>query len=115
VTGMGTLISLFGVVLLFLLIWAGLLLIVMPALGQRLLRRTAVFVGLFLIFLVSFNLLWGLLRSINPFALVLSVAVLSPLAYFVRERRIGAAKRHDGTHPVERTPVMPRHIPGDDQ
>jgi hypothetical protein len=112
---MGTLISLFGVVLLFFLILSGLLLIVAPAVGQRLLRKTATFTGLFLVLIIAFNLIWGFIRSIDSIAPILAFAVLSLVAYLVREHRIGAGKRSERPHPVERTPVMPRHIPGDGQ
>ena len=87
---MDTLFSLFGVVLLFLLILSGLLLIVAPAVGQRLLRKTATFAGLFFVLIIAFNLIWGFIRSIDSIAPILAFAVLSLVAYLVREHRIGA-------------------------
>jgi hypothetical protein len=55
------------------------------------------------------------LRSISPLLSVLGVAAASIVAYFVREYRLGHSKLRDGPRHVERSPVMPRHIPGDDQ
>ena len=63
---MGTLISLFGALLLFFLTLSGLLLIVAPALGRRMLHKTAVFAGLFIVLLVALNVLWQMVHSINP-------------------------------------------------
>jgi hypothetical protein len=112
---MGALVSLFGCVLLLLLTLSGLLLIVAPTLGKRILQKTAAGAGLLFLLLCALNLVWQLLRSINPLLFILGVTALSTVAYFVRERLIGAPQRRDGPHPVERTPVMPRHIPGDGQ
>jgi hypothetical protein len=110
-----TLISLFGAILLLLLTLSGLLLIVAPALGRRVLQKTATFAGMFFVLLVALNALWQMLRSLNPLLLILGVIAISTLAFFVRERRLRGHARHGGPRHAERTPVMPHHISGEDE
>jgi hypothetical protein len=112
---MGTLASLFGSVLLLFLILSGLLLVVAPALGRRMLQKTALGAGLFFLLLSALSLARELIHSINPLRFILGIILVSTLAYFVRERRLVRAERHDGPRPVERLPVMPQHIRGDDE
>jgi hypothetical protein len=112
---MGALVSLFGALLLLSLTLSGLLLIVVPPLGRRMLHKTTVFAGGFVLFLFALNVFWQMVPSINPLLLILGVAALSSLAYFVRERRLGNSRRRDGTLRSERSPVMPQHTAGDDE
>ena len=107
--------SVFGALLLLFLTLSGLLLIVAPPLGRRMLHKTAAFVGLSFVLLFALNLLWELLRSINPLLLILGLMALSPLAYFIRERRLGQSNGRTERRHSERSPVMPQHIAGDDK
>jgi hypothetical protein len=112
---MGTFVSLFGSLLLFSLTLSGLLFIVAPPLGRRVLQKTAKFAGLFFVLLIALNTLWQLLRSLSPLLLIVGMFTVSTLAFFVRERRLHGHARHDGPRHAERTPVMPHHISGDDE
>ena len=112
---MGTLICLLGALLLLFLTLSGLLLIVAPALGWRMLHKTAAFAGLSLALLCALNFVWGILLSINPLLVVLGLTAVSTVAYFVRERRLGHSKRHDGSRHAERSPVMPQQVGGGDE
>jgi hypothetical protein len=112
---MDMLVSLFGSVLVSLLILSGVLLMVAPALGGRILTKTAAFVGLFFILLFVISLVRDFLSSTSPLFLVLGFTAVSALAFWVRQRSLSSLRRRDGPHVVERSPVMPRHIPGDDQ
>jgi uncharacterized protein YjeT (DUF2065 family) len=112
---MATLVQFFGSLLSMALILAGLLLMVAPPLGRRMLQRTAAIAGLFLMFLFALNAVWGLVRSLNPIVLILGATSVSTLAYFVRERRLGHPERRDGARHAERSPVMPQHIGGEDK
>ncbi len=101
--------TLFGSIMLLLLTLSGLLLIVAPPLGRRLLQNTVAFAALLFMLLVGLNTLWQIVRSINPLALLFGTAAVSTLAYFVRERRLGRSERREGSRHTERSPVMPQH------
>jgi hypothetical protein len=79
------------------------------------LQKTAAGTGLFFVLLCALNFVWELLRSINPLLFILGVTAVSTVAYFLRERRLGHSKRRDAPRHVERSPVMPQHMPGDDE
>lgn len=110
-----TLTSLFGAILLLLLTLSGLCLIVAPALGRRMLQKTAGFAGLLFALLIALNIVRQVLRSLNLVLLILGVIAASTLAYFIRERRVHGHARQDGPRHAERTPVMPHHVNGEDE
>jgi hypothetical protein len=112
---MGTLVSVFGALLLLFLTLSGLLLMVAPALGWRMLRKTVAFAGLSLLLLFALNFVLGILRAINPLFLILGLIVVSSLAYLIRERGLNHSKHTDSRRHNERTPVMPQQMTGDEE
>jgi len=104
---MAILIQIFAPLLLLALMIAGLLLIVAPRYGGRMLKKTAAFTGLFVLGIVLLN---QLLHAISPVTLVLGAAAVSGLAYFVREHRLGRRVPREGLRYAERTPVIPQHV-----
>lgn len=56
-----------------------------------------------------------LVHAANSFALLLAAALVSTLAYFIRERRLGHPAHRDEFRHAERTPVMPQYIPDEDR
>lgn len=50
---------------------------------------------------------------LHPIALLFGLAVISPTAYLVRERRLGRGKSAQNLGALERTPVAPGGMPGD--
>jgi hypothetical protein len=112
---MSTLVSLFALGSPLLLTLFGLFLMVAPPLGRRILQKTAALAGLFFVFFFALNLVWNLLRSINPLLLIVGVTAVSSVSYFVRERRLRHPARSDGARHAERSPVMPDHIGREDE
>ncbi len=112
---MGIIVQLFGSLVFLTLVVAGLLLIVVPSLGWRILKKVAPLAGISLLLLTALNIVWNFLRSINPILLILGVAALSIAAYFIREYPKARLSRHDADRHGERIPVMPQHIAPEDE
>ena len=83
-----------------------------PEAATRFLGSTGTSVVAVLFALVALD---QLVRASNSFALLLGAALVSTLAYFVRERRLGRPARHHEFRHTERTPVMPQYMPDEDR
>ena len=57
---------------------------------------------------LALSLIGDVLRSVTTMQLVVTSAVISLVAYLIRQRRLGPARRPRSTSTGERTPVMPR-------
>src|ERR1019366_7263122 len=90
---------------------AGLVYVFAPEPAQRFLKALATLLGIVAVGIVAFA---GLANSLHPIVLLLTVMVLSPIAFYIRARRQGRAPRTEGLRGVERTPVMPRHLSKDE-
>lgn len=66
--------------------------------------------AMMVVFVVELVLSWiaQLFRNVNTFHLVLAAALVSCVAYFIRERRRPRQPKPRSTSSGERTPVMPR-------
>jgi chromate transport protein ChrA len=103
----------FGSLLTLALVATGLLFIVAPSIGRRMLQYTATSAGISLIVLVILNSVLTVLSS-HPFVLVLIAVVVCTTAYVIRERRMQHPKRGEGMRHAERTPIIPTYIGGGD-
>lgn len=78
---------------------------------QRFLKTAVAAAGLVFFVLVA---VCDLAHAAGLFGFILLVLAISPVAYLVRAHRRRQPERPPRLRGVERTPVMPRHIPGDD-
>jgi hypothetical protein len=106
---MHVLLSLLGFAAACALIGAGFGYVFAPAEIERLLRTAASAAGLILCVVLVVE---DLERAAGPFAFMMAVLVVSPVAYFVRARRAGRPERPPKLGGAERKPVIPRNIPG---
>ena len=91
------------------LIGAGFGYVFAPVEIERLLRTAASAAGLIFFVVLAVG---DVERAAGPFAFMVAVLVVSPVAYFVRTRRAGRPERPAKLGGAERKPVIPRNIPG---
>jgi hypothetical protein len=88
------------------LLMSAILYLFAPDAAPRFLKSAATTVLATLFALIALD---QLIRSLNSFTLLLGAALVSTLAYIVRERRLGRSERREGSRHTERSPVMPQH------
>lgn len=93
------------------LIGGSLVYVFAPAATQRFLKTVAVSLGMliFLLFIAR-----ELTHAAHPFGIFLATMGISLAAHFIRAHRHRRPERPKRLRGVERTPVMPRQVPGDE-
>lgn len=97
----------FGVLV---LVAAALIYLFNPAVAKKVIKASAVWLGVLLGCLMALSYL----VQEHPIAFAVSILIVSPIAYIVRERRAVKSVRQRSSGPLERTPVAPKHFRGDD-
>lgn len=89
---------------------AGLVYAVSPATAKKLLKTAGMWLGM----LVGCLIAVSELTRVHPFGVLLTLLAISPIAYVVREQRLRRPERPQKLGGMERTPVVPRHLPEDE-
>ena len=91
------------------LIWAGITWVFAPASAQKLLKNAATAAGAALVALL---VLGDFARASSPCMILVALLAASVTAYYIRAQRLRRPDRPARQHGAERTPVMPRRVPG---
>lgn len=109
---MNVLLSIIGLIGALVMIAAGFEYVFDPAGAKKLMKTAAMWLGTVLGCLIALAELTGA----HPFGFLLTVLMISPVAYVVRERRLRHREHPQKIRPraMERTPVAPRHVREDE-
>lgn len=81
-----------------------------PAVAKKVVKASAAWLGILLGCLVALSYV----VQEHPIAFAVSILIVSPIAYIVRERRAVKSIRERSSGAIERTAVAPKHFRGDD-
>lgn len=80
-----------------------------PERGPATLVRLAIYALVLVVACQALSVMIRQIRAADFFFALLGIALVSPLAYFIREARRGHPLRHGTPRGAERTPLLPRN------